>query len=253
MSEGGRGDSGRVVVVTGGSRGIGRAIALALAEGARAVLINHYDPDDDAARETVGRLEQAGVEAAQIKLDVSDHAAVKEYFADVIDRFGGVDVLVNNAGITADTLLVRMSEADWDRVIAVNLKGTFNCSQAVIRSMMQRRTGSIVNVASVVGLVGNAGQTNYAASKAGVIALTKSLAQEVGARGIRVNAVAPGYIETEMTAHLPERVKEGFLSQITLGRAGSPEEVAEVVSWLASPGAGYLTGQVIHVSGGMYM
>jgi 3-oxoacyl-[acyl-carrier protein] reductase len=244
---------GRVVVVTGGSRGIGRAIALSLAEGARAVLINHYDPDEADAVETVARLEAAGVEAEQVKLDVSDHAAVKQYFGERLGRFGGVDVLINNAGITADTLLVRMTEAAWDRVIAVNLKGTFNCCQAVIRAMMQARGGSIVNIASVVALVGNAGQGNYAASKAGIIALTKSLAKEAGARGVRVNAVAPGYIETDMTAGLPEKVKQAFLSQITLGRAGTPEDVANVVSWLASEAASYLTGQVIHVSGGMYM
>ncbi len=244
---------GRVVVVTGGSRGIGRAIALSLAEGARAVLINHFDPDEEAAVETVALLAAAGVEAEQVKLDVSDHAAVKQYFGERIERFGGVDVLVNNAGITADALLVRMTEADWDRVIAVNLKGTFNCCQAVIRAMMQARGGSIISVASVVALVGNFGQGNYAASKAGIIALTKSLAKEAGARNVRVNAVAPGYIETDMTAGLPDKVKQAFLSQITLGRAGTPEDVANVVSWLASEAASYLTGQVIHVSGGMYM
>jgi 3-oxoacyl-[acyl-carrier protein] reductase len=244
---------GRVVVVTGGSRGIGRAIALSLAEGARAVLINHYDPDEEAASETVARLEAAGVEAEQVKLDVADHDAVKAYFGQRIERYGGVDVLVNNAGITADTLLVRMTEDVWDRVLAVNLKGTFNCCQAVVRAMMQARRGSIINVASVVALVGNAGQSNYAASKAGILALTKSLAKEVGARGVRVNAVAPGYIETDMTAHLSDKIKEGFLSQIALGRAGAPEDVANVVSWLASEAASYLTGQVIHVSGGMFM
>ena len=247
------GPSGRVVVVTGGSRGIGRAIALSMCDPGGVALISHFDPDDVAAEETVGMLEAKGATAEQKKVDVSDFAAVQDYFNDALERYGRVDVLVNNAGITADTLLVRMDEATWDRVLGVNLKGAFNCCKAVVRPMMQARSGSIINVASVAGVIGNAGQANYSASKAGLIGLTKTLAKELGGRGVRVNAVAPGIIETEMTAGLPDKVKEGFLGLIALGRTGTPDDVADVVAFLASDAARYLTGQVLHVSGGMYM
>ena len=174
-------------------------------------------------------------------------------FKDVLSRFEKIDVLVNNAGITKDTLLMRMSEADWDAVINVNLKSVFNCTQAVIRSMIKQRSGKIVNIASVVGQIGNAGQANYSASKAGIMGFTKTVAREVAARGVNVNAVAPGFIDTEMTEVLPEKVKESFIQQIPMGKLGKPEDVADAVYWLCAEGSAYITGQVIHVSGGMYM
>lgn len=243
----------RVIVITGGSRGIGRSVALKFAdEGATAVLV-HYDPDEVAANETLAMLEAKGVKAESRKVDVSSYQQVNELFDDIMDKHGRVDVLVNNAGITRDTLLMRMEEKDWDAVIHVNLKSVFNCTHAVIRPMIKQRSGCIVNISSVVGQIGNIGQANYSASKAGIIGFTKSVAREVAARGIRVNAVAPGFIETEMTASLPKKVKEKFLEQIPLGRIGRPEEVAEVVYWLCSKSSSYLTGQVIHVNGGLYM
>jgi 3-oxoacyl-[acyl-carrier protein] reductase len=178
---------------------------------------------------------------------------VEVLFQDILSRFEKLDVLVNNAGITRDTLLMRMSEDDWDAVMRVNLKSVFNCTHAVIRPMIKRRGGRIINISSVVGRIGNVGQANYAASKAGIIGFTQTVAREVAARGITVNAVAPGFIDTEMTASLPDRVKESFLEQIPLGRVGKPEDVAEAVYWLCSPAAGYITGQTIHVNGGMFM
>ena len=184
---------------------------------------------------------------------MADPEQTSRFFKEVVEETGRIDVLVNNAGITRDTLLVRMKPADWDAVINVNLKGTFNGLQAAGKVMMKQRSGRIVNIASVVGVTGNAGQANYSASKAGVIGLTKTAAKELAPRGITVNAVAPGFIETDMTAVLPEKVKEAMLSQIPLGRAGTPEDVAQVVRFLASDTAAYLTGQVLHVSGGMYM
>ena len=186
-------------------------------------------------------------------LDVADYKAVQEFFAGIVDRHGRVDILVNNAGITRDTLLMRMKEVDWDAVLAVNLKSVFNCTQAVARQMTKQRYGRVVNIASVVGAMGNAGQANYAASKAGIMGFTKSVARELASRNVTVNAVAPGFIETEMTAQLPEKAKEAFLSQIPLGRAGQPEDVAQVVKFLISEEASYITGQVIHLNGGMYM
>jgi 3-oxoacyl-[acyl-carrier protein] reductase len=247
-------DKKRVAVVTGGSRGIGRAIIMELAEPDRIVAFNHYDPPEDtAADETIEMAQNKGCEIEGIRLDVSDHAAVQEFIKGVVDRYGSVDILVNNAGITRDTLLTRMKEGDWDAVLAVNLKSVFNCTQAVTRYMMKQRYGRIVSIASVVGAMGNAGQANYAASKAGIMGFTKSVARELAARNVTVNAVAPGFIETEMTAQLPERAREAFLSQIPLGRAGQPEDVARVVKFLVSDAAAYITGQVIHLSGGMYM
>ena len=247
-------DSKKVAVVTGGSRGIGRAIIMALAEPGLTVVFNHFDPPEDtAADETIQMAHDKGCEIEGIRLDVADYNAVKEFIAGVVDRHGRVDILVNNAGITRDTLLMRMKEVDWDAVLAVNLKSVFNCTQAVARHMTKQRYGRVVNIASVVGAMGNAGQANYAASKAGIMGFTKSVARELASRNVTVNAVAPGFIETEMTAQLPEKAKEAFLTQIPLGRAGQPEDVAQVVKFLISEEASYITGQVIHLNGGMYM
>jgi 3-oxoacyl-[acyl-carrier protein] reductase len=245
--------SGRVVVVTGGSRGIGRAIALRFAEENARIVIMHYDPDESASDETLKLLAEKGVEAESHKIDVSSKESVSEKFKDIVSRFGKVDVLVNNAGITRDNLFMRMSETDWDLVMNVNLKSVFNCTQAVIRPMIKERKGAIVNIASIAGQIGNPGQANYSASKAGIMAFTKTIAREVGSRNITINAVAPGFIDTEMTAALPDDVKESYLEQIPLKRLGSPEDVAETVYWLCSDSAAYITGQTIHVNGGMFM
>jgi 3-oxoacyl-[acyl-carrier protein] reductase len=245
--------SSKVVVITGGSRGIGRAVALKFAEDKAVIILVHYDPDESASSETLGLLAEKGVQAESHKIDVSSFVDVEEMFKDIITRFGKVDVLINNAGITKDTILMRMSEDDWDLVLSVNLKSVFNCTKAVIRSMVKQRGGRIVNVSSVAGQLGNAGQGNYAASKAGILGFTKTVAREVGVRGITVNAVSPGFIETEMTASLSDEVKETYLQQIPLGKAGRPEDVAEAVYWLCSDAAGYITGQTIHVNGGMFM
>lgn len=246
-------DSGRVVVITGGSMGIGRAVALKFAEEKAKIIIVHYDPDDAASNETLELLGQKGVEAISHKVDVSDFGEVENLFKETIERFGRVDVLINNAGIARDTLLMRMSEDVWDSVLKVNLKSVFNCTHAVIRTMIKMKKGRIVNISSVVGQIGNPGQANYAASKAGIMGFTKSIAREVAARGITVNAVAPGYIKTDMTDALPKTVRDAFLEQIPLQRIGEPNDVAEAVYWLCSEAAGYITGQVIHVSGGLYM
>jgi 3-oxoacyl-[acyl-carrier protein] reductase len=245
--------SSKVVVITGGSKGLGRAMALKFAEDKAHIIIVHYDPDESASSETLGILAQKGVKAESRKIDVSSFVDVEELFKDIISGFGKVDVLINNAGITKDTILMRMSEDDWDMVLNVNLKSVFNCTKAVIRSMVKQRGGRIVNISSVAGQVGNAGQGNYAASKAGILGFTKTIAREVGIRGITVNAVAPGFIETEMTASLSDQVKASYLQQIPLGKAGRPEDVAEAVYWLCSDAAGYITGQTIHVNGGMFM
>ena len=246
-------ESKRIVVVTGGSRGIGRAVCLRFARDDASIIFLHYDPDDLKANETLGLLDKMGVEAKAEKLDVSSFEAVEEFFKEVVREFGRVDVLVNNAGITRDTFLVRMSVDQWDEVLTVNLKSVFNCTKAVVRSMIRERSGRIVNISSLVGQIGNSGQANYAASKAGILGFTKSVAKELATRGITVNAVAPGFIDTEMTEKLPDKAKEAFLTQIPMGRIGKPDEVAEAVYWLASQGATYITGQVIHVNGGLYM
>jgi len=243
----------RVVVVTGGSRGIGRAIALRFAAEKPRIIIVHYDPDEDASVETLALLKEKEIEGVSRKLDVSSSSDVDNFFKEVIEELGRVDVLINNAGITRDTFLMRMSEKDWDSVIQVNLKSVFNCTKAVVRTMMKERYGRIVNISSVVGQIGNPGQANYSASKAGIMGFTKTVARELAPRGITVNAVAPGFIDTEMTAVLPEKVREAFLQQIPMGRMGSPEEVAETVYWLCSEAASYITGQIIHVNGGIYM
>lgn len=242
----------KVALVTGGSRGIGRAICLRLA-GAGAFVAVNYARNGQAARETLRLIGEAGGEAEALCFDVADHGAATGAIAALIERRGRVDILVNNAGESRDGLLVRMKEQDWDRVIDTNLKGAFNCSRAVAYAMMKRRSGRIVNVSSVVALSGNAGQANYSASKAGLIGLTKSLARELAPRGICVNAVAPGLIDTDMTSAMTEEQRERVLGEIPLSRLGTPDDVAGVVLFLASDEAGYITGQVIGVNGGLYM
>ncbi|MBD0353965.1 MAG: 3-oxoacyl-[acyl-carrier-protein] reductase [Rubrobacteraceae bacterium] len=245
-------DKGRVAVVTGGGRGIGRAIAARLAEEGANVAIS-YRSNDAAAEETAQKVRDAGAKCEIFKGDVASPEDVRALFAGVSDAFGRVDILVNNAGITRDNLMMRMKEDEFDEVLRTNLKGTYVCTRAALRPMVRARWGRIVNVGSVVGLVGNAGQANYAASKAGIIGFTKSVAREVAQRGITVNAVAPGYVETELTGGLPEGVKEQILAQVPSGRFGEPKEVAEVVAFLSGEGAGYITGQTIAVDGGMTM
>ena len=243
---------GKTALVTGASRGIGRAIALCLAaEGAR-VAIN-YAGNVKAAEEVKASVEAAGGTAILCQADIADSAAVEAMVANVVKEFGTIDILVNNAGITRDTLLMRMKDEDFAKVLDTNLKGVFYCTKAVAKLMMKKRSGRIVNMASVVGLVGNAGQTNYAAAKAGVIGFSKSAAKELASRGITVNVVAPGFIGTDMTAGLPESVKEKMLTDIPLGRMGEAEDVANAVLFLASDQASYITGQVVNVDGGMVM
>jgi 3-oxoacyl-[acyl-carrier protein] reductase len=241
----------KVAIITGSGRGIGKAIALKLAQENMNIVI--CDVDETAIAETVKEIEGTGVQAIGIKVDVTNSDDVARLFDETIKKFQRVDVLVNNAGITRDNLLIRMQESEWDAVIAVNLKGTFNCLKAAAKIMMKQRSGKIVNISSVVGVMGNIGQANYSASKGAVISLTKSAAKELAPRNITVNAVAPGYIETEMTKNLPDNVKEMFLNLVPLKRPGSPEDVANVVSFLVSHQADYITGQVIHVDGGMVM
>ena len=242
----------RVVVVTGGSRGIGRAICTALAAPDTSVYFN-YNSDADAAGATAERITAAGGQAHFHQVDVASESAVSDYLGGILKEAGRIDVLVNNAGITRDGLLVRMKENDWDAVIDVNLKGTFTCMKIAAKAMMRQRYGRIINISSVVGVSGNPGQANYVAAKAGIIGLTKAVAKELASRNITVNAVAPGYIETDMTGDLGDKAREAMLGQIPMSRAGTPEDVAGVVVFLASPAADYITGQVIHVSGGMYM
>ena len=244
--------AGKTAVVTGGSRGIGRAICVELARrGANIVLC--YAGNEAAAEETAALCREAGAQVLAVRCDVTDEAAVKALVKAALDSFGRVDILVNNAGVTKDGLLMAMSEADFDAVVDTNLKGAFLCTKAVCRAMMKQRYGRIVNLSSVVGLHGNAGQANYAASKAGVIGLTKSAAKELATRGVTVNAVAPGYIETDMTAVLPDSVKEKVQSAIPAMRLGAAEEVAQAVAFLCSDRAAYITGQVLAVDGGMSM
>lgn len=239
----------QVAVVTGGGRGIGLAIATALADaGAKVVAL---DVDEDGARRAAAGLPGEG--HAGFRADVTAAGEVRRVMEAIEEQIGPISILVNNAGITRDNLLLRMSEEEWDQVLAVNLKGAFNATKAVARGMMKRRKGAIVNIASVIGLMGNAGQANYAASKAGMIGLTKSVAREFASRGVRCNAIAPGFIQTEMTARLKPEVIEGLKGQIPMGTLGDPEDVAQVVRFLVGPGASYITGQVIGVDGGMVM
>jgi 3-oxoacyl-[acyl-carrier protein] reductase len=241
-----------VALVTGGGRGIGRAIAARLAKGSAKVAIS-YRANDAAAEETANLVRGAGAECELFKGDVATPKDVEVLVNGIGEAFGPVEILVNNAGTTRDNILLRMKDAEFDEVLATNLKGTYLCTRAVLRGMVRARWGRIVNVSSVVGLLGNAGQANYAASKAGIIGFTKSVAREVAGRGITANAVAPGYVETELTGSLPESIKEQILGQVPVGRFGELEEVAEVVAFLASDSAAYITGQTIAVDGGMVM
>ena len=238
-------------IVTGSAQGIGKAIAMKLAESGLNIVVSDILLDE--AKKTAAEIGKLGVKAIAVKTDVSNADDVKALIQTTKDTFGSVDVLINNAGITRDNLSMRMSEADWDLVLDVNLKGSFLCAQAASKIMMKQKFGKIVNIASVSGILGTAGQANYASSKAGVIALTKALSRELAARNITVNAIAPGFILTEMTEKLPENVKEEYLTQIPLRRAGTPLDVANVVDFLVSPAASYITGIVISVSGGMVM
>ncbi len=242
----------RTVVVTGGSKGIGRAICLAFAGPGTRIFFN-YSSDTAAAEAAEKAVSGAGGICEGIQASVGSEAAVKAFFDQILEKTGRVDVLVNNAGITRDGLIVRMKEKDWDDVLDVNLKGTFLCSRIVSKIMLKQRQGRIINISSVVGASGNPGQANYVAAKAGIIGLTKALAQELASRGITVNAVAPGFVETEMTADLSDKAKDAMMTRVPLGRAGTPQDVAAAVRFLASEGAAYITGQVIHVNGGMYM
>ncbi len=243
---------GKVALVTGGSRGIGRAVALKLAENGADVAIN-YAGNTAAAEEVKAAIEKLGRRAMLVQGSVADTDGVQALVNQVVKELGRLDILINNAGITRDGLLMRMKEADWDAVLETNLKGVFNCSKAVMRTMMKQKRGRIVNMASVVGEMGNAGQANYAAAKAGVIGFTKSLAKEVASRGITVNAVAPGFIATDMTKVLTDDQKAEMAKSIPLGRAGQPEDVANAVLFLVSDEAAYITGQVLNVDGGMVM
>lgn len=242
---------GRTALITGAARGIGKAIAVKLAsEGANIVIFDVFDADT--AVDTLNELAAYGVKANYYRCDITDSAAVDESVKAAIGVFGKIDILVNNAGITKDKLMIQMSEAEFDAVINVNLKGTFVMTKALTRHMMRNRYGRIVNMASVVGLMGNPGQANYSASKAGVVALTKTTAKEFASRGITCNAVAPGFIATGMTAVLSDAAKEAMLSQVPVGRVGTPEDVANAVAFLASEASSYITGEVIKVTGGMY-
>ena len=249
MTENGK----RIVVVTGGSKGIGRAICLAFAHADTQVWFNYSSADSGPADETVKLMAEAGGQAVGTRVNVASEEEVKAFLGSVVKESGRIDVLVNNAGITRDGLIVRMKEKDWDDVIDINLKGTFLCAKIAAKAMLKHRAGRIVNISSVVGASGNPGQANYVASKSGIIGLTRALAKELASRNITVNAVAPGYVETEMTAALADKAREAMISQIPLGRPGTPAEVAGVVRFLASDAAAYITGQVIHISGGMYM
>ena len=243
---------GKTALVTGGSRGLGRAVCLELAKGGANVVLC-YAGNEAAAQETVREIEALGAKALAIRCDVSDAAQVDALVKAAVETFGRIDILVNNAGITRDNLLMRMSEADFDAVISTNLKGTFLCMKAVSRLMLKQRYGRIVNLSSVVGLRGNAGQVNYAASKAGVVGMTKSLAKELASKGVTVNAVAPGFIDTDMTAVMQEAARMSIQASIPAGRPGAAEDVANAVAFLASEEAAYITGQVLAVDGGMSM
>lgn len=244
--------AGKTALVTGASRGIGRSIALLLAERGADIAVN-YAGNTAAAEAVKAEIETLGRRAVLIRADVADTAACEAMVAETVEKLGKIDILVNNAGITRDGLLMRMKEEDWDAVLATNLKSVFNCTKAAVKYMMKARSGRIVNISSVVGTMGNAGQANYAAAKAGIIGFTKATAKETAARGITVNAVAPGFIATDMTAVLPEKVVENLKANIPMGRLGAPEDIAKAVAFLVSDEAAYITGQTLHVNGGMLM
>lgn len=243
--------NGQVAIVTGGARGIGKAIAEGFAE--KGVNLAIADVNIEAAKETAAGLTQHGVKTIALKLDVSNSGEVKKAFEEVLNEFGRIDILINNAGITRDGLILRMKEEDWDAVIDINLKGVFLCSREAVKTMSKQRYGRIVNITSVAAFMGNPGQANYSASKAGIVGLTKTIAKEYASRGITVNAVAPGFIKTAMTDALSENVKQEMMNMIPTGRFGAVEDVANAVLFLSSPDSGYITGQIIHVNGGMYM
>ena len=243
--------TGKVALVTGAAQGIGKAVALLLARHGADIVVS--DINLEKAEETVREIESIGSKAMAIKVNVASLSDVERMVEAILEKFGKIDILVNNAGITRDKLILRMTEEDWDSVLDVNLKGTFNCTKAVVRHMSKQRSGKIVSIASVVGEMGNAGQVNYSASKAGVIGLTKTIAREFARRGINVNAIAPGYIETPMTEVLTEKVKEELKRLIPMERLGKPEDVAEAVLFLVSEQSNYITGQVLKVNGGIYM
>lgn len=242
----------RTVAVTGGSKGIGRAVCRAFAGPGTQVYFNYTRPGD-AVDETEALVAEAGGRAIGVMADVRDEAAVGAFFERLLNETGRIDVLVNNAGVSRDGLLVRMGQDQWDAVVDTSLKGAFLCSRAAVRPMMRQRSGRIIHMTSVVGASGNPGQANYVAAKAGLIGLTKAMARELAPRGITVNAVAPGFVETDMTRSLPDKTREAIVGQIPLGRAGSADEVAALVVFLASEAAAYITGQVLHINGGMYM
>lgn len=244
--------NGKVAFVTGASRGIGRAVALKLADAGAKVAIN-FAGNLEKAEEVKAEIESRGGEAMLVQGKVDNFEVVNAIVKKIVETWGTVDILINNAGINRDNLLLRMTETEFDEVIATNLKGVFNCTKAVTRIMMKQRSGKIVNMTSVVGLTGNAGQANYAAAKSGIIGFTKSVAKELAARGVTVNAIAPGFITTDMTAKLPEKIKEETLNQIPIGKFGTPEDVANLAAFLVSEQAAYITGQVVNVDGGMVM
>ncbi|NSW91064.1 MAG: 3-oxoacyl-[acyl-carrier-protein] reductase [Firmicutes bacterium] len=243
---------GKTAIITGSARGLGKAIALKLAEMGANIVLNDI-PSSDAIDSTAEEFRVQGYNVVVTKGDVRNQEDVENMVNKAVEAFGSVDILVNNAGITKDTLIIKMSEKDWDDVLDINLKGAFLCTKAVAKIMIKQRRGKIINIASVAGVMGNPGQANYSASKAGLIGLTKSTAKELASRGITCNAVAPGLIQSKMTDVLPEKIKENYLNNIPLGRFGTPEDVANVVGFLASPDSDYVTGQVIHIDGGLVM